>query len=342
MLKKLVAYAESIPEYDIIMFTQKFRNWGINSITLAAYVGYVFDYEISRKGKSVTNSAFCVGTNWIAKVESIRKAGGFDESSIVEDLATSMKLWHPKGLKIGLANEVLACGLVPDTLKKFRKQRFRWAKGAFDTFKIYIKSFPKFTFFQKFDYIFFIVWYLVGLSSIISRFFPLSTVLGFKFLIVTDFYEYLFTVIALTILQVMLFALPIAASGYNLAATLKSQSVGLLIAETYTKALISSLTGRKIPFVVTPKAAKKQSMLRLIWDSKLVVFLLAVNILVILFCLENLSLVSLVTIFWAAYNSSWSISAMYNVSLDILSSDRRSRFMQIKREICTKYFEETI
>ena len=342
ILKRLAAYAESNPQYDVIMFPQRFRNWNTNSITLASHVGYVFDYEVSRKGKSVTNSAFCVGTNWIAKVESIKKAGGFDENSIVEDMATSMKLWHPYGLKIGLANEVLACGLVPDTLRKFRKQQFRWANGAFDMFKTYLKNFLNFSFFQKFDYIFFIMWYLVGISSIVSQFFPLSTVLGFNFLVVTDFYEYLFIVIALTILQVMLFALPLVASGYNLAATLKSQSVGLLIAETYTKALISSLIGRKIPFVITPKAAKKQSMLKLIWESKLIVFLLAVNILVILFCLADLSLTSLVTMFWSAYNSSWCISALYNISLDILSSDRRNKLVKVKNEICTTYFNKAV
>lgn len=63
---------------------------------------------------------FCVGTNWIGDRRKIIEAGGFVEESIVEDMATSMLKWHPHGLKIGMIDEILAYGLVPETIESFK------------------------------------------------------------------------------------------------------------------------------------------------------------------------------------------------------------------------------
>jgi len=78
----------------------------------------------------------------------IVEARGFDEESIVEDMATSMLKWHLHGLKVGLIDEVLAYGLVPDTIESFKKQQYRWSLGAFKLFPKLLKNMRALTFFS--------------------------------------------------------------------------------------------------------------------------------------------------------------------------------------------------
>ncbi|RLE59495.1 MAG: hypothetical protein DRJ35_05655 [Thermoprotei archaeon] len=57
----------------------------------------------------------------MASRKKILEAGGYYDKSIVEDIATSMILWHPYGIRIGFYDRRLACGLVPETLDAFKK-----------------------------------------------------------------------------------------------------------------------------------------------------------------------------------------------------------------------------
>ena len=326
LIKKLVGYVEANPKYDVIMFPQKFRNKGDNAITLAANLGYELDYGVLRKGSSTLNSAFCVGSNWIGRTEKIVEAGGFDETTIVEDLATSLKKWHPKGLKIAMVEDTLAYGLVPDKLESLRKQQHRWAKGSFDLFKDFIKMFDKLTWTQRFSYFFSIIWYLVGFASIISQLFPLATLLGFNFLVVTDVIEYLVIVVNLTFLQVLLFAFPLTLLGYDIFSAFKGQAIGLLVAESYTNALFSSILGRKISFEVTSKIREKEKFHKLLWESKLPLFLALINSFVLVYGLFKWTPLLIITAFWAAYNLAWTLTALYCAGTVALTESSKEAF----------------
>ncbi len=233
-------------DYDVLMFPQEFKNWSKNSVTLASYIGYRFDYAFSRKGKSVTNSAFCVGTNWIGNRRKIVEAGGFVEESIVEDMATSMLKWHPHGLKIGMIDEVLAYGLVPETIESFKKQQYRWSKGAFDLFSRYLRVLRRLTLFQVFDYGFSITWYLVGLTLFLSNIFPVLSILGVDFLLVRSSLEYVVNVVAYTLLQLLLYAAPLIIIGEPPLRVFKGQAIGIIVAGSYTKAYLTQYWVRSL------------------------------------------------------------------------------------------------
>ena len=322
MVKRLVAYAEANPEYDVIMFPQRFRNFEENAITFASNMGYELDYGIMRKGCCVTNSAFCVGTNWIGRTKSIKGAGGFDDTTIVEDLATSLKKWHPRGLKITMVDDTLAYGLAPNELEALRKQQHRWAKGAFDLFREYCKVFKNLSWSQKFSYFFSMLWYLVGPASIASQLFPLATLLGFHFLNVTDIVEYIVIVVNLTFLQVLLFTFPVFLMGHKISSAFKGQAVGLLVAESYTKALFSSIIGRKIPFEVTRKIAKGEKLYKLLWESKVPLTLSIINALIFIYSLLKGTLFYLIVALWAAYNLAWTLTALYCAETVIFNHER--------------------
>lgn len=301
-------------DYDVIIFPQFFKNWNKNSITIASYIGYRFDYAFSRKGKAVTNSAFCVGTNWVARRKKIIEAGIYYEQSIVEDMATSMILWHPNGLKIGFYDRELAYGMVPETLNAFKKQQYRWARGAFELLPDYFKVFRKLTNIQKFDYLSQIIWYFIGLTVILSNIFPISTALGFMFIDIKD----IFVVIFYTLFQVFLYPVPLYLVGEPLGRVFKGESIGIIVSGIYAKALIDTILRKKAVFVVTPKGREVTSLIRILEEVKVPLILFSINILAIILALRNITWENTVTIFWALYNISWLSSALWSLTKDIL------------------------
>ncbi len=302
--------------YDVVLFPQQFVK-PKNSIANASYIGYRFDYAFSRKGKTVSNSAFCVGTNWIADRKKIVEAGGYDDKTIVEDFATSLKLWHPNGIRIGFAEGDLAIGLLPETLQAWKIQQYRWAYGAFKGFKDYIKSFPKLNIFQKFDYLYNIAWYLVGLTTIMSSLFPLMSSLGAPFLKITSIVNYVIIVVGFTIMQLLLYASPLMIVGEKVTKISQGQSTGILISDTYTLAFIDALRGKKRSFKVTPKDKRRVGIIQLGKELFLPLLLVSINTLVILLYFSNPNLFTLINAFWAAYNNSWIMSALISYGIDL-------------------------
>ncbi len=304
-------------DYDVIIFPQFFKNSNKNSVTIASYIGYTFDYAFSRKGKSVTNSAFCVGTNWVAKRKKIVEAGTYYDNSIVEDMATSMILWHPNGIKIGFYERELAYGMVPETLDAFKKQQYRWARGAFELISDYFKVFTKLNPIQRFDYFSQIVWYLIGLTVILSNIFPISTALGYMFIDIQD----VIVVIFYTLLQVFLYPIPLYIVGEPIDRIFKGESTGIIISGVYVKALIDTILRKKAVFMVTPKGKEKTSFIRVLKEIKIPLFLFFLNILAIILSLSDIAWGSIITIFWAIYNLSWLTGALWQITNDILKGN---------------------
>ena len=256
LIRTLVEYIHG-SDYDVIMFPQYFSNMSISPVAYASSLCQIHDYLFNRKGRSVTNSAFCVGTNWIGKVSRIRDVGGFHDSSIVEDLSTSMILWHPNGIKIGFIEETLAEGLAPETITAFENQQYRWAYGTFKLVPEYLRVLRKLTGFQKFDYLNVFIWYLIGIVMIISSLFPLITALGIKFLVFQSITEYSLIVLNFTILQYILFSLPLLMFYRSFIKVFKAQSISMIALVSYVKALFNSvldmITGKCRAYIVTDK-----------------------------------------------------------------------------------------
>ena len=116
------------------------------------------------------------------------------------------------------------------------------------------------THFQWFDYAFGIVWYLVGLTMILSGVFPALSALGIDFLYVTSPLEYLVNVIAYTFLQILFYSAPLVIVGEPIGRVFKGQTIGVIVASTYTRALIDALLGKKATFEVTPKKSKRKAL----------------------------------------------------------------------------------
>ena len=317
MLEEMVSVAQGSPGLDVIVFPQTFPE-PRNSIEAASRMGYTFDYSFARKGRSVTNSAFCVGTNWIARRDRILGAGGYDDETIVEDMATSLKLWHPAGLRIGFAESTLAVGTLPRSLSAWRTQQRRWALGAFSLFPRLIRLARRLTPFQVFDYLANIAWYLIGPLTVATSLFPLATLLGARLVRIDSFQEYLVVVMGFTLLQALLFVTPLLVRGEKPGRVLAAQATGVLVAETYTSALIDAATGKRESFKVTPKGSgRRVNPLRVGLELLVPAALLGANLVPLAAFAESPTLFNALLAFWASYNMAWILPAMAMYAADV-------------------------
>jgi len=85
----------------------------------------------------------------LIRASSIRRIGGWDESSISEDNELTIRLWINKG-RIRLAPVNFGVE-APARLDEFVKQRFRWYRGAMDVYRKHFKDLMKLDFLKKLD-----------------------------------------------------------------------------------------------------------------------------------------------------------------------------------------------
>lgn len=128
-VQPLLARMEANPDLAFIQTPQYYINYEQNRVARAAGLQQAVFYEYICEGKSEQDAMFCCGTNVIFRREALRQVSGFDESSVTEDFATSLR-FHTHGWHSAYVNSVLAFGLGPDDLGGYFKQQFRWALGT--------------------------------------------------------------------------------------------------------------------------------------------------------------------------------------------------------------------
>ncbi|MFO7802798.1 MAG: glycosyltransferase family 2 protein [Desulfovermiculus sp.] len=128
-VQPLLAWMEAYPDLAFIQTPQYYINYEHNRVAKAAGLQQAVFYEYICEGKSEQDAMFCCGTNVIFRRQALRDVGGFDESSVTEDFATSLK-FHAHGWHSAYVNKVLAFGLGPEDLGGYFKQQFRWSLGT--------------------------------------------------------------------------------------------------------------------------------------------------------------------------------------------------------------------
>lgn len=134
MVEPLVAIMESNPQLAFVQTPQYYSNFEFNRVARASGLQQAIFYEYICEGKSMQDAMFCCGTNVIFRREALVDVGGFDESSVTEDFATSLK-FHVQGWQSAYLNRVLAFGMGPEDLGGYFKQQFRWSLGTVGLFR---------------------------------------------------------------------------------------------------------------------------------------------------------------------------------------------------------------
>lgn len=252
----LVRLMENKPKAAFVQTPQYYTNFQTNRVARAAGIQQVVFYEYICEGKGLKDAMFCCGTNVMFRIDALQSVGGFDETSVTEDFATSFKL-HGTGWGSIYLNKVLAFGMGPEDLGAYFKQQFRWATGTMAIFRTlplkFLKHFRQFTPTQWSEYFTSSTYYFVGWVVFIMAICPI-------FYLVFNIPSYLahpemyaVAYIPYIVLSTFMFFWTMRQKNYRVEDVVPGLLINVVAFPVYVKASIYALLGVKTSFGITPK-----------------------------------------------------------------------------------------
>ncbi len=272
-LSTLVPFLQKDTELAFVQTPQFYSNIQDNMIARASTLQQAVFYEYICEGKGIDDSMFCCGTNVVFRVKALKDVGGFDESSITEDFATSIRL-HIRGWRSLYYGHVCAFGAGPETLTAYFQQQFRWAAGTMGIFKRVIHELFKnpgaLTHTQWIEYILSSTYYFIGGAFYILMLCPIAYLLFGMPSFFARPEIYLLSFLPYIILSTNIFYLALRKRNYTPADLFLGQLLGILAFTVYIRAAFTALSGVKIPFGVTPKGKGKALPYYRLWPQILI------------------------------------------------------------------------
>lgn len=304
----LVDIMEKNPKLAFVQTPQYYSNFQFNRVARGSGLQQAVFYEYICEGKSLKGAMFCCGTNVIIKREALNDVGGFDESSLTEDFATSLHM-HQKGWQSAYLNKVSSFGMGPEDLGAFFKQQFRWAHGTISVSKLLLKqffaNFKKLTIAQWWEYFLSSTHYFIGIIYFIMVVLPLIYLFFNIPSFLADPVIYLMSFTPYIILTLVMFVFTLKKRKYKSLDVLSVLLINAVTFPVFIKAAIYALLGVKKSFVVTPK--HETSILPLT-AFKVQIFFALSCIMAVIWGLQRIYYEEegvvgiLFNIFWAVYN----------------------------------------
>jgi cellulose synthase (UDP-forming) len=307
-VEQMVSKMEASPKLAFVQTPQFYSNFETNRLAKAASLQQSIFYEYICEGKSLKNTMFCCGTNFIMRREALIDVKGFDELSVTEDVATSLKL-HIKGWSTAYLNRVTAFGMAPEDLGGYFKQQFRWALGTFGLLKKVLKEFIKspaqLSAITWWEYFITTSHYLVGWVYFIMTMCPiLYLFFGFpSYFARPEIYLLFFT--PYFILSIGLFLWSLHDKKYRYRELISGTVLTMICFPIYMRATLLAFIGIKGKFSITPKKGSASLSLIALWPQlslAIVSFTAGVWGILTLFFVQEPLFAFLVNIFWAFFH----------------------------------------
>ena len=280
-VEPLVARMEANSRLAFIQTPQYYSNFEHNRVARAAGLQQAVFYEYICEGKSMSDAMFCCGTNVIFQRQALEDVGGFDESSVTEDIATSYK-FHTRGWSSAYLNKVCAFGLGPEDLGGYFKQQFRWALGTIGLGRFMLGRFvrhPRQMPWSKWwEYFLSGTHYFVGWSFLVMALCPVVYLLTGtpSFFAKPDIYFLVF--FPYLLLSLSVFFLTLERRQYALRDLVSGQLLIALSFPIFIKASTLGFLGYRGRFVITPKGSSHSLPLVALWPQVLLCLLCAAAI----------------------------------------------------------------
>ncbi len=269
-LREAISIMESNPQLAYVQLPQKYANTEASRIALGAYAVQSVFFEYICEGKSMGNAIFSCGTNVVYRTSALRECGGFDESSVTEDLATSFSIQR-NGWDSTYYNHKLVKGEAPFTLDAYFSQQSRWTIGTINHLKKVVSALftrpGELGARQWWEYTISGTWFLVGWAYIIYFISPIIFVLLGIRPLVMDLTNYLTALSPFILFNTFLFVSTIKWRGYSPKYAVLNIALIMLCFPTYATSSLCALLGRKVPFKVTPKDGKKNLPWKKLWPQ---------------------------------------------------------------------------
>ena len=270
--ESIVQIMEKNEKIAFVQTPQYYTNFETNRVARAAGLQQVVFYEYICEGKSLQDAMICCGTNVMFRRKALVEVGGFDDTSVTEDFATSIK-FHSTGWSSRYFNRICAFGMGPNDLGGYFKQQFRWALGTVGLFRPTLwkmihnpRALPLG---RWYEYLLSSTYYFVGwaflallICPVIYLFFDIPRYFAHPNIFFIFFVPYL----SMTMLA---FMNTLRAKNYRRV----DMYNGLLLANVtfpiYIKASFLGLLGFRGKFGITPKSGSSSLPLRSLWPQLL-------------------------------------------------------------------------
>jgi len=275
-LTPLVRRMESNPRLAFVQTPQYYTNFEDNLVAKAAGLQQAVFYEYICEGKSIKDAMFCCGTNVLFRVKALLDVGGFEQGSVTEDFATSLK-FHLQGWSSAFSSSVSAFGQGPEDLGAYYKQQFRWALGTVGMLRVVLKAFFKnplqLPLVKWWEYLLSSTYYLIGFVFFIM----VSCPLIYLFTNVPTYFAwpemYILFFVPYIVATLWVFFWTLRKRNYRLRDLYLGQILIINTFHVYMKASLLALLGIKGSFGVTPKSGSRALPLKDLWPNMLVLTL---------------------------------------------------------------------
>jgi cellulose synthase (UDP-forming) len=263
-LKEIVPLLEADPRLAFVQVPQVYVNTeGLPVARTARYQQAVF-FEYISEGKSQSNAMYCCGSNVVLRREALLsievRVGDrrhfFDETSVTEDFATSLRL-HATNWKTAFVNRTYVVGMGPETLAAYFTQQMRWAMGTLGvglrTLRLFLGHPRALSPAQWWEYLLSCTYYLIGYVNFVFILSPIAFLFAGVRPLRTSSGLYLLVFLPYVTLTVSFFFLGMRLRGHPVRGVWLATALSFGTFWIYMKAGLVAFFGLKRAFGVTPK-----------------------------------------------------------------------------------------
>ncbi|MCQ9206721.1 MAG: glycosyltransferase [Omnitrophica bacterium] len=272
----LIPLMEKDKKLGFIQTPQFYSNMEESNVARGAGFQQSVFYEYICEGKNTGGAMFCCGTNIVFRRTALMEIGGFDESTVTEDFATSFRL-QTHGWKSAYYNHVSAFGMGPENLTGYFKQQFRWAAGTISIFKellwkLLTKPFLL-TPIQWWEYFLSSSYYFVGLAFFFLMICPIMYLLFNvpSFFVKPEIYFLAF--LPYIAFSISVFYAILGTRHYKVKDLFLGQLLGIITFPIYLRAVCFALLGLKTTFGITGKTKSRAIPYFRLWPQLTFIFL---------------------------------------------------------------------
>ncbi len=254
ILTDLIPVLEADLSISFVQTPQFVRSEPKNPISATfSYQQHIYNKHVCR-GLSVNRATMLTGSNCIFRISHLLSIGGMDERSIAEDIATAF-LFHARGYRGAYIDAVYAEGMAPPNLAAYFTQQLRWAYGntrLLGTMAGEFVTHPRgMSPIQWLEFAVIASAYMLGGMNVALFLFPVATLI-FGIYVLPVWLPVVFAVVfsAVIVIQVVTST---RERHYSLRDLAFSQAIFNALAFVYARAIWYAISGKRLPFVVTPK-----------------------------------------------------------------------------------------
>ena len=254
----------------IMQAPQDYRDAHENAFKAMCYAEYRGFFYIGMITRNERNAIIQHGTMTLVRKSALQNAGGWAEWCITEDAELGLRIFE-QGLEASYVPRSYGQGLMPDTFRDFKKQRYRWAFGAVQIMrhhagKLLFGSRGKLTPGQRYHFLAgWLPWIADGINllfNIAAIFWTLGMLFAPRYVAPPLLIFAILPLVLFTFKLGKLFYLYRTRVGATTLQTLAAALAGLSLTHTIGVATLTGLLISSKPFFRTPKQAHKHALLK--------------------------------------------------------------------------------